>query len=100
MITLENFCKNHISSKYATSRMILEAFSHFTYNFTKRKMLVTDLRTLAINQNEIMLLEPIIYSVDSSRFSSTNLNERGFKLFNDEHMCNIICEKRNYKMFE
>ena len=98
MLSLENFCKNQNLCPYDSSKIILEAFSHFTYNFTDQKMIVSDLRTFKISQSEILLLEPFIFSENSKRFSSSNLKDIGFKSFKEEHVCNIICREMNLKI--
>ncbi|CAG8622748.1 11010_t:CDS:1, partial [Dentiscutata heterogama] len=57
-------------------RSTLEAFSHFTHNYTKGYLVVCDLQGIEL-ENEFWLTDPAIHCVDSLRFGGTNLGEKG-----------------------
>ncbi|CAG8673493.1 2595_t:CDS:1, partial [Cetraspora pellucida] len=66
----------------------LEAFAHFTYNYTKGYLVVCDLQGIEL-ENEFLLTDPAIHCVDSLRFGGTNLGEKGIKeCFLNNHSCN------------
>ena len=83
---------------------LLNAFSHWTYEYTNEYLMVTDLQGFVYKQNEYILTDPaILCDVDKDRFGSTNLGSNGIKAFFVNHRCNKICKmlklKRNaYQM--
>jgi hypothetical protein len=77
-------------------RPVLEAFAHFTYEYTKGYLVVCDLQGVEV-ENEFLLTDPAIYCIDL-RFGRTNFGERGIKeCFLANHRCNEICKKLKLK---
>ncbi|GBB99217.1 hypothetical protein RclHR1_03450012 [Rhizophagus clarus] len=73
-------------------RPTLEAFVHFTYEYTEGYLVVCDLQGIELN-NEFLLTDPAIHCVDPLRFGRTNFGENGIKqLFLANHKCNDICK--------
>ncbi|GFR50312.1 hypothetical protein Agub_g12505 [Astrephomene gubernaculifera] len=69
----------------------LQAFSHWTYEVTDKRLMVVDLqgfRTLAEEDEvEVVLVDPAIHCVNKDFFPSTNLAaEGGFEAFLHSHM--------------
>jgi hypothetical protein len=74
-------------------RPTLEAFVHFTYDYTKGHLVVCDLQGIEL-ENEFLLTDPAIHCVDSLRFGGTNFGEEGIKkLFLANHKCNDVCKE-------
>ncbi|RGB39933.1 kinase-like domain-containing protein [Rhizophagus diaphanus] len=74
-------------------RDTLEAFAHFTYEYTEGYLVVCDLQGIELN-NEFLLTDPAIHCIDSLRFGGTNFGEKGIsELFLANHRCNDICKK-------
>ena len=86
----------------ATSRTVLmirfnqvaQAFSHFTFERSCGRFLVSDLRDVGD-----ALTDPAIHTLDPDRFklTETNLGVEGFKFFFATHVCNSICHKLGLK---
>ena len=73
---------------------LLNAFSHWSYQFTDEYLIVTDLQGFVFKNNEYILTDPAILSQkDSERFGSTNLGAHGIREFFLNHQCNKICTK-------
>ena len=72
---------------------ILDAFMHFCYDFTDKNLIVFDVRTIEIRTGEFLLTEPIVFSKDTNRYGSSNLDSSGIKLLMSKHDCNEICHK-------
>jgi len=80
------------------SRLVIEAFMHFTYEYSRKSLIVFDLRTIGLPQeNSYLLTEPIVFSTDQSRYGSSNLGESGINQFMGKHKCNEYCEYLNLK---
>ncbi|CAB4445616.1 unnamed protein product [Rhizophagus irregularis] len=78
-------------------RPILEAFVHFTYEYTKGYLVVCDLQGIELT-NEFLLTDPAIHCVDSLRFGRTNFGKEGInQLFLANHRCNDICKQLKLK---
>ncbi|CAB4402147.1 unnamed protein product [Rhizophagus irregularis] len=78
-------------------RHILEAFVHFTYEYTKGYLVVCDLQGIELT-NEFLLTDPAIHCIDSLRFGSTNFGKEGInQLFLANHRCNDICKQLKLK---
>ncbi|KAF0484017.1 kinase-like protein [Gigaspora margarita] len=72
---------------------ILEAFAHFTYQYTEGYLVVYDLQGVDL-YNEFLLTDPAIHCIDLLRFGITNLGKNGIqKCFLANHKCNDICKK-------
>ncbi|CAG8758180.1 16962_t:CDS:1, partial [Racocetra persica] len=73
----------------------LEAFAHFTYQYTKGYLVVYDLQGVSLNK-EFLLTDPAIHCIDILRFGETNFGKKGIeKFFLKKHECNMICEGLN-----
>jgi len=77
----------------------LQAFTHFTYRFTNRKVLVCDLQGVFKHDDTPPLFElsdpAIHYSSRTGRtrvFGRTDLGINGIKHFFRTHQCNGICK--------
>ena len=69
---------------------IAQAFSHYTFERSAGKLLVSDLQGV-----EGTLTDPAIHTADPERFklADTNLGEAGMKFFFATHRCNEWCKK-------
>ncbi|GBB92406.1 hypothetical protein RclHR1_00200039 [Rhizophagus clarus] len=72
----------------------LEAFAHYTYEYTKGYLVVYDLQGIETGGDQFLLTDPAIHCEDKLRFGKTNLGERGIKeCFLANHKCSNVCEK-------
>lgn len=72
---------------------ILEAFAHFTYEYTNGYLVVYDLQGVELT-DEFLLTDPAIHCKDRLRFGRTNLGKRGIEeCFLANHKCDSICRK-------
>ncbi|RIA81492.1 kinase-like domain-containing protein [Glomus cerebriforme] len=75
----------------------LEAFAHYTYQYTKGYLVVYDLQGIELT-DQYVLTDPAIHCVDALRFGRTNFGERGIKqCFLENHKCNDVCKKLKLK---
>jgi hypothetical protein len=77
--------------QYDATKDVVEAFMHFTYQFTNKRLIAYDLRAIEIHEKEILLTEPIVFSVDTKRYGASNLGEYGINYFMSNHQCNSNC---------
>ncbi|GBB92415.1 hypothetical protein RclHR1_00200048 [Rhizophagus clarus] len=71
----------------------LEAFAHFTYEYTKGYLVVYDLQGIEL-ADEFLLTDPAIHCKDRLRFGRTNLGMRGIEeCFLANHKCDSVCKK-------
>ncbi len=68
------------------SRNTPQAFSHFTFEASDRKLLVVDIQGV-----RDVYTDPQVHSVDGRGFGEGNLGEEGFQRFIESHRCNPIC---------
>ncbi|POG67847.1 kinase-like domain-containing protein, partial [Rhizophagus irregularis DAOM 181602=DAOM 197198] len=59
-------------------RPTLEAFVHFTYEYTKGYLVVCDLQGIEHN-DEFLLTDPSIHCINPLRFGRTNFGKEGIK---------------------
>ncbi|CAG8633637.1 9851_t:CDS:1 [Paraglomus brasilianum] len=79
-------------------RPCLEAFAHFTYEHTKKYLLLTDIQGIE-NADEFVLTDSAIHCTDTLRFGKTNLGGRGIlKCFLENHKCNDICNNLGLRL--
>lgn len=79
----------------------VQAFSHFSYRSTRRKMLVCDLQgvqsTSAVDEDRagvFELTDPVIHYSSKSRsqvYGRTDLGKKGMHRFFETHQCNDVC---------
>jgi len=71
----------------------LEAFAHFTYDYTGGYLVVYDLQGIEL-EDEFLLTDPAIHCMDYLRFGRTNLGMKGIKeCFVANHKCGSVCKK-------
>uniref|UniRef100_A0A914Z546 Alpha-type protein kinase domain-containing protein n=1 Tax=Panagrolaimus superbus TaxID=310955 RepID=A0A914Z546_9BILA len=74
---------------------ILMAFSHWTYQESKKQVMVVDLQGI-INHSDgkttVILTDPAIHCTDKTRFGRMNLGEQGMDNFFTRHQCNPFCK--------
>ncbi|RIA93472.1 kinase-like domain-containing protein [Glomus cerebriforme] len=71
----------------------LEAFAHYTYEYTKGYLVVYDLQGIKL-EDKFLLTDPAIHCEDRLRFGKTNLGKRGIEqCFLANHECGNVCEK-------
>jgi hypothetical protein len=71
----------------------LEAFAHFTYEYTGGYLVVYDLQGVELS-NKFLLTDPAIHCKNRLRFGRTNLGKRGIEdCFLANHKCGNVCEK-------
>ncbi|CAG8459038.1 4456_t:CDS:2, partial [Ambispora gerdemannii] len=71
----------------------LEAFAHFTYEYTEGYLVIYDLQGVEC-PDYFLLTDPAIHCTDTLRFGKTNLGKRGIeKCFLANHKCNTVCQK-------
>ena len=77
---------------------LLNAFSHWTYEYTHEYLIVTDLQGFLYKSNDYILTDPaILCKVDEDRFGATNLGSIGIRRFFSNHQCNPICKTLKLK---
>ena len=88
--------------KFTNEHDILDAFSHFTYLYSNKNLVIFDLRSFVQNTSHlkasIILTEPVIFSKSEKRFSSSNLGRKGLEKIAQEHKCNHFCRKIFYNL--
>uniref|UniRef100_A0A1D1XXZ1 Alpha-protein kinase vwkA n=1 Tax=Anthurium amnicola TaxID=1678845 RepID=A0A1D1XXZ1_9ARAE len=73
-------------------RPTLEAFAHFTYEHSKKYLVVYDLQGIELS-DRFFLTDPAIHCVDPLRFGKTNLGHKGINdCFMANHKCNEVCK--------
>ncbi|RHZ48991.1 hypothetical protein Glove_535g4 [Diversispora epigaea] len=74
-------------------RPTLEAFAHFTYEYTGGYLVVCDLQGIEL-PDRFLLTDPAIHCIKPLRFGKTNLGGNGInRRFVVNHKCNEICKK-------
>ena len=95
---------------------VLQAFSHFSYNFTKREKLVCDLQGVYDHErNTFRLTDPVIHTVhgrthnrktdsddsnDVEDFGRTDRGRRGIVDFFRSHKCTALCRALRLDHFD
>ncbi|RUS14259.1 hypothetical protein BC937DRAFT_94097 [Endogone sp. FLAS-F59071] len=69
-------------------KVTAQAYSHFTWQATGNKLMVVDLQGVGY-----ILTDPVIHSVDTTKYGNTNLGTKGFNLFFAKHRCNFVCKR-------
>lgn len=68
----------------------LQAFSHYTHEQSRKKLVIVDLQGIAF-EHELILTDPAIQHMDDSKFGPTNFGQVGIWKFFKSHACNDIC---------
>uniref|UniRef100_A0A6A7FU59 Eukaryotic elongation factor-2 kinase n=1 Tax=Hirondellea gigas TaxID=1518452 RepID=A0A6A7FU59_9CRUS len=63
-----------------------QAFSHFTYEVSQRKLLICDIQ--GVND---LYTDPQMHSLDGCGFGKGNMGRKGIEKFLATHRCNAIC---------
>jgi hypothetical protein len=75
---------------------ILMSFSHWTYKVTDGMLMVVDLQGVITKDksgvDHLILTDPAIHCIDSTRFGTTNLSKKGMEVFLKRHVCNSVCK--------
>ena len=82
--------------KYSST---LDAFSHWTHDFTDGYLLVCDLQGCT-KEDSYILTDPAINCSDSkepNKFGNTNLGDFGIEMFFRTHSCSDVCKSMNLK---
>lgn len=72
-----------------------QAFSHWTYQYTRREKLVCDLQGVLTSRFE--LTDPAIHSKEGKRFGLTDKGKKGMRDFFETHKCNPLCKALRLK---
>jgi hypothetical protein len=94
--TNEDLSKSEIKTPCEHKFQAIECFTHYTFEKTNRNLIVLDLRTLHF-KNEYLITEPVIFSIISNRFGSSDLGKKGIENFISKHNCNIYCKEIGLK---
>ena len=78
----------------------LNAFSHWTYQFTNEYLMVSDLQGMTDGESYLLTDPAIICAEGYKRFGPTNLGQKGIKAFFTKHQCNHICKSLKLKRHE
>jgi len=65
----------------------LDAFSHFTYEYSNHYLIVVGLPGV-----HFCLTDPAIHCKDLMKYGNTNLGVPGINMFFETHICNAICK--------
>lgn len=81
---------NNVDNPFNPFNRAAQAFSHFTFERSRGRLLVSDLQGVGC-----ILTDPAIHTRDTDRFplTPTNLGQDGFKFFFATHKCNAVCRK-------
>lgn len=72
---------------------IMQAFFHFCQIYSKETTSIIDLRTIVINDKQLLLTDPIIFSSFDKYSNSSNLGLEAINYLMSEHNCNNYCKK-------
>lgn len=76
-----------INDSLSESSMIAQAFSHFSWQFTKGYMMIVDLQGV-----DNIFTDPQIHCIDQYKFGKGNLGYVGIMKFFMSHICNSYCQ--------
>lgn len=75
-----------------TDHKAVQAFSHWTYEFSGRRLMVVDCQGyFDASKCQFVLTDPAVHCESLVAFGSTNLQKKGFERFFKTHRCNEIC---------
>eukprot|EP00759_Apiculatamorpha_spiralis_P050605 PhF_6_TR4837/c1_g1_i2/m.6735/K08292/EEF2K; elongation factor 2 kinase len=83
------FLKHNNNYGYVASqeRYTPQAFSHFTYEYSKGELVVCDIQGV-----DDRYTDPQIHSADGKGYGRGNLGAKGIQRFLESHKCNPVCE--------
>merc|ERR1711957_1161459 len=84
------------------NELFLQAFSHFSYEISKKRFMVVDLQGVFLRKNasscRYLLTDPVIHKQKKNKtkyqkwtFGRTDRGEKGMKAFFITHTCNEVC---------
>jgi hypothetical protein len=77
---------------HGTMHEAVQAFSHWTYVVSAKKMMVVDCQGCFNKaENKFLLTDPAIHCSSLLRFGATNMGAKGFLKFFKTHSCNDVC---------
>ena len=71
---------------------VLDAFIHWTHEYTKGQMIVVDLQGEK-KSKKFFLTDPVIHSSTGNLFGHNNSRLKGINRFFKTHICNSICKE-------
>eukprot|EP00340_Litonotus_pictus_P010864 CAMPEP_0170536448 /NCGR_PEP_ID=MMETSP0209-20121228/102153_1 /TAXON_ID=665100 ORGANISM="Litonotus pictus, Strain P1" /NCGR_SAMPLE_ID=MMETSP0209 /ASSEMBLY_ACC=CAM_ASM_000301 /LENGTH=765 /DNA_ID=CAMNT_0010837817 /DNA_START=540 /DNA_END=2837 /DNA_ORIENTATION=+ len=77
-----------IKTSFSESTLLAQAFSHFSWQYTKGYMIMVDIQGV-----DNMLTDPQIHCVDRHKFGAGNLGYLGIVKFFITHRCNKYCKQ-------
>ena len=73
---------------------IAQAFSHFTFEYTKGTLIMVDIQGVVDKKNILKITDPAIHSeLYRKKFGITNFGQFGIVKFFRTHKCNDLCRK-------
>ena len=73
---------------------VAQTFSHYTYGYTKREVLVVDLQGKVVEGGQgkqLRLTDPAMHSWHS-KYGRTDKGDKGMSRFFCNHRCNALCK--------
>lgn len=84
-----------------TNNEVAQSFSHFSYHWTRKKIVICDLQgVFDAKKNQFCLTDPVLHynnarnqdqSGKSGRYGRTDMGQRGINSFLKSHKCNRLC---------
>merc|ERR1711879_331209 len=68
-----------------------QAFSHFSYQASSKRIMVTDIQGTKLEDNSFLFTDPAIHS-NKRAFGDSDIGVKGMKNFFTAHSCNHICK--------
>ena len=78
------------SSNFNNTSLITQAFSHFSWQYTRGYLMVVDLQGVGL-----LLTDPQIHCLDRKKYGKGNLGVVGMLMFFMTHCCNTYCKELN-----
>jgi len=76
---------------------VAQAFSHFSYNYSGKKMLICDLQGV-FDENMFFFTDPVIHYYDNQKskqksvYGRTDRGKKGIDDFMSSHKCSNLCK--------
>jgi hypothetical protein len=71
---------------------VAQAFSHFSYVASGRKLMLCDLQGATCGRNLIQFTDPVIHSQEGNKYGKTDRGAKGIEDFLHSHQCSILCQ--------